>query len=235
MTKQLPPLALRKDDILEVENYLLERLPQKLGVDKALIQDGYTLEIRDRVGAHEFKTIRDYSPSTFGLDTVTVRQNIFYLGRPKIFHLKLSFDRRRIFSETDISFQDEESRRVVLDIWTDIEGIVQSRRTIAWLFHPPSIVEAIMMGVLTTLSFYVFVFIIVSFIKGHATFWPVIFPFCIASYWVLARLQPWTVFDSLGSRRASRVLVWLIPGILLILLGDIVNRFVISPLFGRSK
>ncbi len=154
--KKLPSIFVDKQLIEQIEEYILNDIPEIIGVDKEIIEGKYSLEIVDYLGTEKFSKISDYPLSIFqnGTSKITLGfslyENIYSV-------VNISLGVNKYYSELDIKLKAQNPREKSQGIYNGILDRLSPNKTYNSFFHRLTNGPILAIGVvLLVLSFTLF-------------------------------------------------------------------------------
>lgn len=153
-----------KNLLKELEIYIKNKIAKQTGASKKIINEKYSISINDKSGLEEMKSISDYSFSLFSDNTRNIEINVHLVFKNN-FYLLISFGNEYIknYSNIKISYESNNPKPIVLDIYEGINKIIESHRNYNEKFHPNLLIETF----IETFTFVFLVFAIYFYQVSH--------------------------------------------------------------------
>lgn len=126
-----------KNLLSQLERYIKDEIPKQISIPKKVIDEDYSLSIRDKSGEEKIRSISSYSFSRFPDSTNKIIFEVFIVV-PKYFKILIDIDREYSgkYDSIEISYESNNARETVLGIYEGIKRIIELHRNHNELFHP---------------------------------------------------------------------------------------------------
>lgn len=149
----------------QLEIYIKNEIPKQIGVSKEIIEEGYSLSIREKTGEEKMKSISDYNISLFPDSTNRIKIDAWISHPEKKFSISIVLDKEHSGKDDSlvISYKSNNAREIVLGIHEGIKRIIEPCRNHNDLFHPNLEYDR----VLTATKIFFFIFAIIRIQTNH--------------------------------------------------------------------
>lgn len=134
INKELPSVSVNKKLIEQIEEYILNDIPNIIGVDKEKVKEVYVLEIIDSLGVEKFNKISDYPLSIFQNGTSKISFG-FSVYEDIYATVKISFGVKKYTSELIIKLKTQNAREKAHGIYNGILDRIKPNKTYNSYFH----------------------------------------------------------------------------------------------------
>ena len=153
LTKPITSCEVTKDLLLEIEQYLFQRIPGLTGIREEELRQEYKISITDDVGTEEMTSISSLIGTMFQDGTKSVAITLSHY-RGKELRIRIQFLGNRD-SIVRVEYDGDNARQVVVTIYQDISKLIGESSNANWVFHPPS-------GLAFILGFFLFTPLVAS-------------------------------------------------------------------------
>lgn len=204
LERRIPSCNVTKEFIGQVEEFLLNKVPQLANVSPDEMRKGYSVSLRDTYGTETMNSICHYRPDTFP-DTL-LHIEISTSTWP-VLRIELRFDTDKNYSRIRIKYRSPQAREVVMGIYEGFRNLLEPHRNMHYIFHPPAVID----GVLGFLFFLTFRMSLER-AMGTASMMGAAMSLLILTYWGARWLKPYVAFDTRRNRMKARWADWFIAG-----------------------
>ncbi len=196
--KQLPSCHVTRELAANIERYLLEKVPGKLNVDAAALQERYSVRIDERAASTQVSPMSEYVFPQFPDRTEGITMG-FSLITPSRCEVQVRFAGDRSTSRISVACEGPNSRAVASEICEDIAAIVAPHVNRNWFFHLGLAAE-----LLLGLAFGVVVGLLIARIDSRN--WAsvmaclLLLAALVVYFWAGRAIKPYTSFESSRSR-----------------------------------
>lgn len=227
LEKKITSCLVTKNFIEEIENYLLNQLPEIVGIPREKIIEEYHLLIKDKSGTEIIRSISDFGSSLFHDTTNSVRISLS-IFRPKKLYIDLSFSTDGYGKKIEIKYSASNPREIVIGIYESIKKIIDSKKNVNKIFNPAAGFTICMM-----------VFVISSFFMDSlfsSTYWRLIYfgtlLMLLMTYEVACLLNKYISFESNSYFKKKKLSNWFFGGFLTFLVFEIIFVFLRQKILG---
>jgi hypothetical protein len=194
LKRKLPSCKVDKELLVTLEQYLIEQAQQVFGLTEDAARSEYKLSIEDSFGTGTFSSAREFLNDKFPDTTSSVRIILRPWRSPHL-TIIVYFHRESIHSAIEVIADGPQARERAIGCYDGILGLLDSRRTGAWFFHPPALVQG-MLGGITLISLGALPWAFILKEPGVLSGALVAVPLILVTYHTGAYIKPYTAFVS---------------------------------------
>lgn len=196
--RQFPSCHVTRELILNIEKYLLEKVPGKLNVEEAAVKEEYSVRIDEREASTLVTPISEYVFPLFPDRTEGIILG-FSLFRPSRCEVQVRFTTERSSSKISVACEGPNSRAVASEICEDIATIIAPHMNRNWFFHFNIVVE-LFLGILLGIVVGMLVSLIENGLWGSVAACVFLLAALLLYFWAGRSIKPYTSFESTRSR-----------------------------------
>lgn len=214
LTKKIPTVDVDISLLKSIETYLVSYISTVFGFQETELRNKYFTRIVEIDGEQSLGLIEQYDGSMFPDTTSKIAVGLSFMDFSKEIDLniRIRFSTEDMFSEIEFELLDINPKEKVIGVVTKLESIINERKNLNFLFHPPLVINVLIGAVgyaIPSLSSVVFSH---SEKLGYASLF---LGLCIAAYfWLFKKLKPYSSFNTNKQKRNNSIANYLLLGIL---------------------
>jgi hypothetical protein len=215
LTRPPPATRVGKTLLVELENYIIGQAARVTDKSIEELKSDFNIVIVDKFGTETLKSASELKGEKLP-DSIKDLKVQFKPFTSAGLSINIEFARLRMESSIDISQRGPDARETVMGIYTELQRLLKTESTYAWLFHWPGLSGLVELTLpvagVVILSVLVIVLVAAQTVTARLLFaWTalVLFLFLIAFF-----LKPFSAFDSRRQKSFDETWKWLSLGTL---------------------
>lgn len=232
LEKKLGSLAVTKDLLKQVEDYVLRQVPIATGLPLEKLQTSIKWSITDSFGTETLNSFTEYAPALFPNSTSEIAFNLHVYHPAKEAKVTLTIvkvllsDREWSANAISINFEGANAREGVVGVYEGLNRLIEPFRTRNWIYHLGGGVD-IAIGCAALVGGLIF------FRSSPAHAWYLLGAGAIILvWWLVGRMHPMTTFETRNSKSREKWADWAVKAFATFLVSGVVLTFLRKKLFG---
>lgn len=212
LEKEVISCEVTKELLTNIEEYLIKKISSIFGVTEDGVRKNYTIAISDEYGIESINSISEYNLPKFDDSVTEIILHISIQEKSKLFRINIKFSKLRTLSKITISYNDNNSKEVVIGLYEGIKKIINTKKTINKIFNPSEKANFILLGILIGSISLFYTYIAKNNVLLSLIYLGISMPIIIYMT-ILKKIFPYILFETNQSNKKKKVIEWFVFGL----------------------